>query len=79
MRFRSPSVPRASFFGCIALWFFNPLSAMGRKRALAVTIFGRATLIFPSCDGPFAWIVRVFAAVGHVEPTFGVSPRLNGR
>ena len=28
-------------------------------RALAATIFGRATLILPSCDGPFTWIVWV--------------------
>ena len=26
-------------------------------RSLVATIFGRATLVLPSCDGPFTWIV----------------------
>jgi hypothetical protein len=36
-------------------------------RALAATIFGRATLILPSCDGPFTWIVWALAVVSHVD------------
>jgi hypothetical protein len=27
------------------------------------TIFGRATLVLPSCDGPFTWIVQPIAVV----------------
>lgn len=43
-------------------------------RALAATIFGRATLILPSCDGPFTWIVWALTVVSHVDATFNVPP-----
>jgi hypothetical protein len=43
-------------------------------RALAATIFGRATLILPSCDGPFTWIVWVLTVVSHVDAAFDVLP-----
>jgi len=32
-------------------------------RSFVATIFGRATLVLPSCDGPFTWIVRAIAVV----------------
>jgi len=32
-------------------------------RPFVATIFGRATLVLPSCDGPFTWIVRAIAVV----------------
>jgi hypothetical protein len=32
-------------------------------RSLVATIFGRATFVLPSCDGPFTWIVWVLAVV----------------
>lgn len=32
-------------------------------RPFVATVFGRATLILPSCDGPFTWIVQAIAVV----------------
>ena len=32
-------------------------------RPFVATIFGRATLVLPSCDGPFTWIVQAIAVV----------------
>ena len=32
-------------------------------RSFVATIFGRATLVLPSCDGPFTWIVQAIAVV----------------
>ena len=32
-------------------------------RSLIAANFGRATLILPSCDGPFTWIEQTLVAV----------------
>lgn len=32
-------------------------------RSLVATIFGRATLVLPSCDGPFTWVVWALAVL----------------
>ncbi|HET7193330.1 MAG TPA: hypothetical protein VFI98_15630 [Pseudolabrys sp.] len=38
-------------------------------RSLIAAHFGRATLVLPSCDGPFTWIVQALAVVVQRTPS----------
>jgi hypothetical protein len=43
-------------------------------RSFVATIFGRATLVLPSCDGPFTWIVQAIAMVSQGALTLSLGP-----
>jgi len=42
---------------------FRPLQGGEIVRSLVATIFGRATFVLPSCDGPFTGIVSALAVM----------------